>query len=169
MTQPVYSSQDMPTYQIVVTALPAEDNSPPPSYSADVVNDPKKQKEYKSKKLSNELFFDFRLGASLLIAKVNPLVYICGAAFGVGKPLCERYFKQIVPKNLQVDTNQKDFGKLKMEDKLAYVLVGLLGPYFVALSIQNTHPLLSMGIVGFNGYQLWEEITQRLIRWSHIG
>ncbi len=106
-----------------------------------------------------------RLATSLLIATIDPKPYLLGSVIGVAKPIYNWKFNNIVPKRLEGDANQTDFGRMTYEGKTTYVLVGLLGPFFAAGLSKNLCPPLSTGIIGFNGFNFWQEVTERFIRW----
>ncbi len=161
MAQPISSQESGITYQIVLASLPGDDK-PPPSHSANV-NLKKADKSYKT--LSKGLFLDVRLATSLLIATIDPRPYLLGSVIGIAKPIYDWKFNKIVPKKLESDGDQSDFGRMNYEGKASYVLVGLLGPFFVAGLSQKSCLPLSLGIIGFNGFNFWHEATSRFIRW----
>lgn len=167
MTQSISSQDSGITYQIVLASLPTEEK--PPNFSADPVLNPKtKVKSYNNKpfkSLSKSLFLNVRLATSLLIATIDPRPYLLGSAIGIAKPIYDWKFNKIVPKNLEGDSDQTDFGRMTYEGKTSYVLVGLLGPFFVAGVSQKSCLPLSLGIIGVNGYNFWSEATNRFIRW----
>ena len=160
MTQPISSQDSGITYQIVLASVPAD--AKPPQYSANV-NPKKPDKSYKA--LSKDLLLDVRLATSLLIAAIDPAPYLLGSAIGIAKPIYDWKFNKIVPKKLEGDANQTDFGRMNYEGKTSYVLVGLLGPFFVAGLSQKSCLPLSLSIIGFNGFNFWQETTKRFIRW----
>lgn len=170
MSHRITPLEDPITYQIVVTALPAADNSKPPSYCADVKRDKKGKvvtKPYSPKNLSKDLFLDLQILANVLLAPISPKIYLAGMFMGIAKPIYDWQTKNIVPqpKKLINDTNQNDFGKMSRSNKLSYFVIGMLGPVAVASAIQERYPLFSQAIVGLGGLNFCHQLTQRVIRW----
>lgn len=159
-------SNDPIPYQIVITAFPPEDKSKAPSHCADIDPKAKPPKPYKPKNLSKDIFLAFKLGSGILFNAVAPTSYFMGVTVGMAGPCLFWKYRNVLPgKTIQYDTNMKDFGAMGIQNQFYYALFAIGFPLFVASSLSSSAPTLSCAIVGYNGYELASDLTQRFIRW----
>lgn len=157
MTQ---STNPYHSYQLVINSIPP--TNPLPSYSAD----PKKAKQHKPKNLSKNLYLNVQILSSFLMYQVNPATFCASALIGAAKPLADHFLYKMKPqKDLDTDSNPKDFGKLSAKDKLACASLAFLVPVYVASYTQAEHPLFSIGVTALVTSYSFYDLSQRLVRW----